>query len=237
MGFRLIANRSSKPAKGPQLWHVAHPNVSFGAFPTPQVAPMLMFLGRIPADVSQLTQFVIQELSVVAWVIALGIIRYGWPNADVPSAMPYTVDVVSDDFLASTADLVKVLARLADPGRRFSPQHRHDYQLAQTALSNLLLERVSVDQLPVPPAVSPQVATVAPQRTVAQNASAFGRRAPTQARRKGSGRRLRQYCRCGQCRWCLDNARWDQIYNDKFADPAYYGHIVMRHNSTLAEAR
>jgi hypothetical protein len=28
-------------------------------------------------------------------------------------------------------------------------------------------------------------------------------------------------CRCGQCLRCLDNARWDRISNEKFADPTY----------------
>jgi hypothetical protein len=32
----------------------------------------------------------------------------------------------------------------------------------------------------------------------------------------------RRRCQCGQCRGCLDNARWERIYNEKFADPNYY---------------
>jgi hypothetical protein len=46
----------------------------------------------------------------------------------------------------------------------------------------------------------------------------------------------RQRCKCGRCAACLGNARWDRIYDEKFADPAYYEGIVVRHNSALAEA-
>lgn len=42
-------------------------------------------------------------------------------------------------------------------------------------------------------------------------------------------------CRCGSCKRCLDNARWNRIYSEKFADPEYYGSITLKHNSALAE--
>ena len=29
-------------------------------------------------------------------------------------------------------------------------------------------------------------------------------------------------CKCGKCAVCLENTRWDRIYNEKFADPNYY---------------
>ena len=29
-------------------------------------------------------------------------------------------------------------------------------------------------------------------------------------------------CQCGKCPRCLDNARWERIYQEKFADPDYY---------------
>jgi hypothetical protein len=35
-------------------------------------------------------------------------------------------------------------------------------------------------------------------------------------------RRRRVRCQCGQCRQCLDDARWDRIFAEKFADPNYY---------------
>src|SRR5579862_537793 len=51
----------------------------------------------------------------------------------------------------------------------------------------------------------------------------------------GSGSRAR-LCHCGTCRRCLDNSRWDRIFNEKYADPSYYGNITVRHNSSLANA-
>jgi hypothetical protein len=36
-----------------------------------------------------------------------------------------------------------------------------------------------------------------------------------------AGKRMRRNCRCGRCRSCLDNARWERIFQEKFADPEY----------------
>ncbi len=49
--------------------------------------------------------------------------------------------------------------------------------------------------------------------------------------------RFRQRCSCGTCKYCIVNARWDRIFKEKFDFPSYYGGLVVRHNSTLAEAR
>jgi hypothetical protein len=40
-------------------------------------------------------------------------------------------------------------------------------------------------------------------------------------------------CRCGHCRLCLDNARWERIYAEKFADPTYYTRRVTHMASPL----
>jgi hypothetical protein len=29
-------------------------------------------------------------------------------------------------------------------------------------------------------------------------------------------------CKCGKCAMCVDNARWERIFTEKFADPNYY---------------
>ena len=29
-------------------------------------------------------------------------------------------------------------------------------------------------------------------------------------------------CRCGTCQRCQEEARWDRIFNERFADPNYY---------------
>ena|ERR1700761_1516929 len=43
-------------------------------------------------------------------------------------------------------------------------------------------------------------------------------------------------CRCGSCSTCLDDARWDRIFNEKFADPTYYKGRMPSHASPLARA-
>jgi hypothetical protein len=43
----------------------------------------------------------------------------------------------------------------------------------------------------------------------------------------------RKFCRCGQCRECLENARWDRIFAEKFADPDYYSGPSVRSGSPL----
>lgn len=44
----------------------------------------------------------------------------------------------------------------------------------------------------------------------------------------------RKQCECGTCRACRENARWDAIFNEKFADPAYYGIRTPGYSSPLA---
>jgi hypothetical protein len=46
------------------------------------------------------------------------------------------------------------------------------------------------------------------------------RRTPDAVQRLSKGRGMR--CTCGQCRQCLDDARWERIFDEKFADPEYY---------------
>jgi hypothetical protein len=33
---------------------------------------------------------------------------------------------------------------------------------------------------------------------------------------------IRRRCRCGVCPRCQENARWERIFQEKFADPYYY---------------
>lgn len=58
-----------------------------------------------------------------------------------------------------------------------------------------------------------------------------GRHAPEVARSARNGRGTR--CKCGHCRQCLDNARWDRIFTEKFADPGYYSRMTIRTASPL----
>jgi hypothetical protein len=144
-----------------------------------------------------------------------------------------TANFIPEDFLASPADLVGVLAHLAGPLGR-----RRDHRLVEAALFKLLGNIHTTGQPPpAAPVVPLRAPAPAPQRTGAHNAArTSGRRFPAEARDGLSQPHRRQYCNCGQCKWCLDNIRWDRIFNEKFADPSYYGHIAVKHNSTLAEA-
>jgi len=48
--------------------------------------------------------------------------------------------------------------------------------------------------------------------------------------------RPQRICSCGACPRCRDNARWNRIFDEKFADPSYYGQITIRYGSSLATA-
>ncbi len=37
------------------------------------------------------------------------------------------------------------------------------------------------------------------------------------------------------CRTCSDNARWERIFREKFADPNYYSDPITRNGSSLAD--
>jgi len=48
-------------------------------------------------------------------------------------------------------------------------------------------------------------------------------------------RRRRRSCRCGKCSSCKDNARWERIFQEKFADPEYYRQpLQIRYASPLS---
>jgi hypothetical protein len=46
------------------------------------------------------------------------------------------------------------------------------------------------------------------------------------------GPRIR-HCRCGACPQCQENARWDRIFNERFADPDYYKRTPARFGSSM----
>jgi hypothetical protein len=48
---------------------------------------------------------------------------------------------------------------------------------------------------------------------------------------KSQGRR----CRCGNCALCKEDARWERIFREKFADPEYYSRRSIRYESPLNE--
>jgi excisionase family DNA binding protein len=44
----------------------------------------------------------------------------------------------------------------------------------------------------------------------------------------------KQQCLCGSCKPCQDAARWERVFQEKFADPDYYSRRVSRHGSSLS---
>jgi len=49
-----------------------------------------------------------------------------------------------------------------------------------------------------------------------------------------AARQPRRQCHCGRCRECRDNARWESIFEAKFADPDYYrSALTIRYSSPL----
>ena len=42
-------------------------------------------------------------------------------------------------------------------------------------------------------------------------------------------------CHCGDCATCLDNARWERIFREKFADPSYYNRQQGRNSSPMVD--
>ena len=42
-------------------------------------------------------------------------------------------------------------------------------------------------------------------------------------------------CTCGACKVCEENARWDAVFNAKFADPTYYANRGVRVASPLSD--
>lgn len=40
-------------------------------------------------------------------------------------------------------------------------------------------------------------------------------------------------CTCGVCSSCQENARWERIFQEKFADPEYYSPRPIRRGSPL----
>jgi hypothetical protein len=56
---------------------------------------------------------------------------------------------------------------------------------------------------------------------------------PTMAPAKLPRRVMSKRCQCGHCSTCRDNARWERIFREKFADPTYYALRPVRQRSSL----
>jgi hypothetical protein len=59
---------------------------------------------------------------------------------------------------------------------------------------------------------------------------------PVRVRRRASApayRSRRRSCKCGVCGPCLEDARWERIFAEKFEDPDYYNQPSLRITSPL----
>jgi hypothetical protein len=62
------------------------------------------------------------------------------------------------------------------------------------------------------------------------------KRCDTGVRLRPSGGGARR-CTCGTCKQCLENARWERIFKEKFEDPSYYTRRTTSMASPLASIR
>jgi hypothetical protein len=145
-----------------------------------------------------------------------------WPISD-PDSPP------AQDFLASIRDLVNALDHFGSFHRVHSLQRRLDEETSREALAKLVWNIPGAGQPPPQAAMVPEAVPSGPPKS-----QGSGRRMPRGPERSPSHGQQRQHCKCGRCRWCLENARWDRIFNEKFADPAYYADPVCKHSSPLA---
>jgi len=82
------------------------------------------------------------------------------------------------------------------------------------------------------PGTAPECDTIPEPR---QPAPAPARMAQAMDSRPAKSRRASGRCSCGQCRNCQENARWERIFQEKFANSDYYHHdIRARYASPLS---
>jgi hypothetical protein len=56
---------------------------------------------------------------------------------------------------------------------------------------------------------------------------------PRESRSRPSSVERRARCQCGRCRTCVDDARWERIFEAKFVDPNYYNRLAVKAESPL----
>ncbi len=132
---------------------------------------------------------------------------------------PFDRSGFDDSFLASPDEIFAVLTQFA--GRR--PSRRQ--------VSRILLEEFLSHQ---PSAIVPTHVAALEKANLQKSAvvDTHQSAAPGQSRHDLSSGGRHRHCTCGTCQWCLDNARWDRVFAEKFADPGYYP-LKVKHNSSL----
>jgi hypothetical protein len=73
-----------------------------------------------------------------------------------------------------------------------------------------------------------------PKREGRTRSALKAEQAREQLRRRAGVPKSRERCRCGSCPSCQEDARWDRIFTEKFADPTYYAERLPSLGSPLA---
>ena len=72
--------------------------------------------------------------------------------------------------------------------------------------------------------------------SIGQQVRGTRRRAPVEISLKPVRAHKVHGCPSGcTCRTCCDNARWERIFQEKFADPGYYSNPTTRNGSSLSD--
>src|SRR4051794_10692378 len=87
--------------------------------------------------------------------------------------------------------------------------------------------------------LSPSAAPPLRKGRVSQNGSApraayGGRPSSGKSGWKIRAASLQRRCKCRTCPRCLDDAKWERVFNEKFADPDYYRASQTRNGSSLS---
>src|SRR5579862_418519 len=96
-------------------------------------------------------------------------------------------------------------------------------------------ERADADMLPWEEATRNAADECRPPQAPRKVATQHAPMHPAAQPRVAKPRRMSGRCQCGQCRNCLENARWERIFQEKFANSDYYHHdIRVRYASPLS---
>ena len=68
---------------------------------------------------------------------------------------------------------------------------------------------------------------------ISRGRPAHHKKQPIQARTSTMACPKVKRCHCGVCQRCKEEARWDRIFNERFADPDYYKQRPARFGSSM----
>ncbi len=108
--------------------------------------------------------------------------------------------------LASSADFGRIFVKIALSARRRNAARRFEVPVAELSLGD---PRISIQFQEAAPAGEAAATQPPPPRAAAPE--------PPIQIRAVHGRSTR--CQCGTCMRCLDDDRWEKIFDERFADP------------------